>query len=181
MSSLVRVLITGPQGSGKSTQAEILAKKLGVGLINTGKMIRDLAEEDTPKSRELKEDMEKGILVDDRVTCRLVREKVEGDFRNGFVADGYPRSLEQLELFDPDYNQVFYLDITDEEAVRRLVGRGREDDTTEAITERLKVYHQLTEPVLDHYQKLGKLVRIDGSQSIEEVASQIQKQIKDEI
>lgn len=176
---MVRILITGPQGSGKSTQSEIIAKKLNVGLINTGEMIRDLAEKDTDESRSLREDMDKGILVDDRVTSRLVKEKVENDFQNGFVVDGYPRSLEQLQLFDPDYTLVFYLDISDEEAVRRLVNRGREDDTPEGITERLKVYHELTEPVLDHYQTTGKLIRLDGSQTIEAIVAEIEKLVEE--
>lgn len=176
---VVRILITGPQGSGKSTQSEIIAKKLNVGLINTGEMIRDLAEKDTDESRSLREDMDKGILVDDRVTSRLVKEKVENDFQNGFVVDGYPRSLEQLQLFDPDYTIVFYLDISDEEAVRRLVNRGREDDTPEGITERLKVYHELTEPVLDHYQTTGKLIRLDGNQTIEAIVAEIEKLVEE--
>lgn len=174
-----RILITGPQGSGKSTQAKILAKKLGIGLINAGALVRSFAEEDTPESREVREDMEKGILVDDRVTGRLVRQKVAEFDKEGFVVDGYPRSLEQLSIFDPQFKEVFYLNISDEEAIKRLIPRGREDDTPEAITERLKVYHELTEPVLDHYRNLGILNEIDGRESIPEIALRIEKEVEE--
>lgn len=175
----MKILITGPQGSGKTTQAQMLANKLGLSLVDTGEMLRQMAKNDqSPEGQEVKAEMGRGELVDDRVAASLVASRLSGeDCRNGYVVDGYPRNLASLELFNPEFDQVFYLDIPDEEVEKRLLARGRADDTPEAIRERLALYHQKTEPVLGYYEKAGKLIRIDGRGGVEEVAKAIDEKI----
>lgn len=170
----MRVLITGPQGSGKTTQAEILAKQLNFCLVVVGDMVRRLAEENSEEGKRVKASLEKGEMVDDQIMGSLVRRNLSReDCREGAVVDGYPRTLSQLKVFDPDFEVVFYLDMTDEEVLERLLKRGRADDTPQLIEARLGLYHQYTLPVLTYYEKLGKLVRVNGSQSIEKVAENI--------
>jgi adenylate kinase len=174
-----RILITGPQGSGKTTQGEIIAKKLELCLVNTGELLRELAEGDSEESRIIKEALAKGELADDRIVSSEVKKKIsQPECRKGFITDGYPRRIEQLSLFDPKFDKVFYLQVPDDVVEQRLLGRGREDDTPELIQNRLEWYHQEINPLLDHYRKEGKLVTIDGSKSIEEIASEIDKHLR---
>lgn len=171
----MKILITGPQGSGKTTQAQILAKKLNVPLVDTGEMLRQMAAGDaSAQGREIKAEMSRGELVDDKVAASLVASRLDGeDCRQGYVMDGYPRSMVSLELFNPEFDKIIYLQIPDEEVEKRLLLRGRADDTPEAIRERLELYHQKTEPVLDYYQKQGKLIRVDGRGGVEQVAEAV--------
>jgi len=172
-------MITGPQGCGKTTQAKLLAEKLSIGFIGAGDLLRERAEKNDPVGRALEADMERGELVDDGVIAELVKKEIEQEItKRGFVTDGYPRSLLQLKYFDPDYNKVFYLKISDQTAIDRLLNRGREDDTLEGIKHRLSWYHQQTQPVLDYYNKDGKLVVIDGEQPIELVAKAIEDYLR---
>lgn len=99
------------------------------------------------------------------------------DCANGFVSDAYPRSESQAAFFDPDFDKVFYLDLSDREAKQRLLNRGRQDDNPAAIDQRLYWYHHDTEPMLRKYQQLRKLVRIDASGSVEDVAKKIAEEI----
>ncbi len=175
----MRILITGPQGSGKTTQAEILAKKLGIALIEAGEILRQLAETDCELGQLVKEELAAGRLVKDEIIAQCIKEKVVGlGEKASFVGDGYPRTLESLQDFDPDYDIVFYLDMADSEVEKRLLARGRADDTPVLIKERLKEYHQRTEPVLNYYANLGKLIKISGEGSIEEIAQDIEGQLR---
>ncbi len=170
----MRILITGPQGSGKTTQAELLSDKLRIAFSSAGDLARKRAEADDVIGRSVKEDLEAGRLIDDEVMAKILRDELEKpEYRTGFILDGYPREIAQLKAYDPKFDIVFYLDISDELAEKRLLQRGREDDTPEVIEQRLSIFHQLTEPVLDFYQKQNKLIRIDGSKSIEEVGDEI--------
>lgn len=171
-----RIMITGPQGCGKTTQAHLIADKLGVPFVGAGDLLRELAEEDTEAGRSVKASMDKGELVDDSILAGLIKKEVsQPEYQKGFVADGYPRTHAQLDHFDPNYDKVFYLKISDSEAERRLLGRGREDDTPKLIRERLKWYHEETQPLLDYYRKVDKLVIVDGERSIEDVSREIEK------
>ncbi|MCL5784274.1 MAG: nucleoside monophosphate kinase [Patescibacteria group bacterium] len=175
----MKILITGPQGSGKTTQAKLLAEKFGVCFIDAGEMIREKVLEHTSEGRELEEELEEGELVDDHIAASLVRDKItSSSCKNGFIVDGYPRTLRSLELFDPALEKVFYLKISDEEAEKRLLQRGREDDKPEVIRERLQLYHKMTEPVLNHYRQLGKLVEINGTRAIEQVRKDIEDNLE---
>lgn len=168
----------GPVGSGKTTQAELLAKELNLPHIQTGEIYRTISQEDSPVGRKIKEILEKGDLIDDQTTFEVV-DKHLAQISDGFVIEGLPRTLVQAqrELFE--INKVLYIHISDQEAVARLLARGRDDDKPDIISERLKVYHQNTEPILDYYRALGKLMEIDGSGTIEEVHRLIMQAIDD--
>ena len=170
----MNILITGPVGSGKTTHAKILADKLGLCFVSVGELLRKKALEDSAEGRSLREDMKAGKLVDDEIAARVLKEQLEHPrYKQGFVLDGYPRELKQLEHYDPGTDIVFYLDVPDEVVRGRLISRGREDDTPDLIEERLTFYHTLTEPVLSYYQNQGKLIRVNGNKGIEEVGAEI--------
>lgn len=175
----MRILITGPQGSGKSTQAQLLASKLSLCFISAGDLVRKAALEKSAEGKLIKGSLSQGLLVDDKIVASLVKKEIaKEECCHGFVLDGYPRNLGQLNFFDPKFDKVIYLDVEDKEVEERLLRRGREDDTPEIIRQRLGLYHQLTEPVLDYYQKMGKLIKIDGSKSIEEVEAEIEEKLR---
>ncbi|MBI4036961.1 nucleoside monophosphate kinase [Candidatus Daviesbacteria bacterium] len=174
----MRILVTGPQGSGKTTQAQILANKLGILLVDAGEMLRKLAEQKSLEGVEVKDELNKGELVEDEIVAGLVKEEVgKSAYQKGYVMDGYPRTMDSLKLFDPCFDQVFYLDVSDEEVEKRLLARGRSDDTPTLIRERLMLYHQNTQAVLDYYQNLGKLVKIDARGGIEQIAQEIDRKL----
>ncbi len=170
----MRILITGAQGSGKTTQANILSDKLGYPLIKMGDLLRDFAGGKGEDNKKIAGEMSRGEMVDDEVAAGLVKERVESFGENsGIIADGYPRRMHQLQTYDPHYDKVFNLKIRDEVGVERLLERGRGDDTPEAIQKRLSWYHKETEPVLEYYRKKGILIDIDGEQEIDKVTQDI--------
>lgn len=163
----MKILFVGPQGCGKSTQGKLLAQFLGLPYISTGDIFREMGGE-------IKQILGQGKLVDDQTTVKIVEAKLDGEeYRNGFILDGYPRDLEQIKLFDPGFDKVIYLDLSDKEATKRLLVRAREDDTAELIAERLSNYHRQTDPILDYYRQKEILKQIDGLGSIEEIQQRI--------
>lgn len=174
----MKILFIGSQGSGKSTQAELLEQFLGIPRISTGDIFRKIIQEDSDEGKRIKQILDSGQLVDDATTAEIVRKRIsEETFKNGFIMDGYPRTLEQINIFDPGFDKVLYLKLPDEEAVRRLLVRGREDDTEESIAQRLRLYHEQTDPILGYYGKQGLLIEIDGLGSIEEIQQRIREQL----
>lgn len=170
----MKILMIGPQGSGKSTQTEILAKDLNLPKISTGDIFREIAKSDSEEGRRIREIQNSGRLVDDKETAKIVEGRLkQDDIKNGFIMDGYPRNIIQKDLFDPKFDKVIYLKVPDEEVVKRLMARGRADDTLEAIKTRLNLYYQQTQPLLDYYKNLGILVEIEGLGSIEEIYNKI--------
>lgn len=168
----MRILLLGPQGSGKSTQAKLLAQKYNLVFISIGDLVREKAQEDSEEGRRVKEIMERGDLVDDMTVANLFKEKLSAG-EVGFVTDSYPRRLSQVENYDPGIEKAIYIDISDDEILKRLLSRGRVDDTKEAIEKRLSIYHQETSPLLDYYESQGKLSKINGEGSIEEVFERV--------
>lgn len=163
----MKLLLIGPQGSGKSTQGKLLAQFLGLPYISTGDIFRQMGGK-------IKEVLDQGRLVDDETTSKIVEEKlIEPEYEKGFIFDGYPRTDAQIRLFDPGFDKVIYLDLPDEEATKRLLAREREDDTEELISERLRNYHQQTDPILDFFKQKGILVSINGLGSIDEIQQKI--------
>jgi adenylate kinase len=182
----VNVLVLGPQGSGKGTQAKRIADERGIPHVSTGEMFRAL-EDSTPLGREVNEIMARGDLVPDEITIRMIRERLaEGDAQSGFILDGFPRNLAQAEALDQMLTEigrtldvVFFFDLDDETAMERALGRarqeGRIDDSPESIARRLALYHEQTKPVVEYYRATGKLVPLHASRSIEEVSDEIEK------
>jgi adenylate kinase len=182
----MNVLVLGPQGSGKGTQAKRVAREHDLPHVSTGEMFRSL-DDATPLGREVKEIMERGDLVPDDVTIRMIRERLaQDDARGGFILDGFPRNLAQAEALDEMLDEIgrtldviFFFDLDDETAMERALERaqheGRSDDTPESIARRLAVYHDQTEPVVEYYRTTGKLVPLHASDSIEDVSEEIEK------
>lgn len=174
----MKILLIGPQGSGKTTQAKILAEKLGYKYLGTGEMLREIAKAGGPDAEKLNEIFTTGKLLDDETICELVKKTLAQDeYQSGFIMDGYPRTVNQKNIFDPDFDIIIYIKVSDEIAVKRLTQRGRADDTIEAIKKRLELYHHETGPLLDIFLNEGKLWVVDGEQSIEAVTNQIFKHL----
>jgi len=181
----VNVLVLGPQGSGKGTQASRISAAHGIPHVSTGDMFRAL-DDTTPLGREVKGVMERGDLVPDEITIRMIRERLAAeDARQGFVLDGFPRNLAQAEALERllreigrSLDVIFFFDLDDETAVERALGRAQEeartDDTQEAIARRLAVYHEQTEPVVEYYRTTGKLVPLHAGRSVEDVFAEIE-------
>lgn len=177
---MMRLLILGPQGSGKSTQSKMLAQKHNYCLVYTGDILRSKASEETQTGREVKEHIARGTLAEDEIVCKLIEEWVtHHNCDHGFVVDGYPRRLSQLKIYDPEFNLVIYLKIPDEEVIKRMIKRGRSDDEMPQIKKRLEVFHISTEGVIKHYDQIGILKVVDARQSIEKIAEEIEKIVEE--
>ena len=181
----MNLLVLGPQGSGKGTQATRLADERGIPHVSTGEMFRAAIAADTELGRLVEPLLARGELVPDALTIALIRERLsEPDAADGFVLDGFPRNLTQAEALDTmlaeigrDLDLVLFFDldydISTERLHRRAVEQGREDDTPEVIARRLEVYHEQTEPLVELYRATGRLVPIHAERTIEEVATEI--------
>ncbi len=175
----MRLVLVGPPGAGKGTQAVRLAERLGVPHISTGDLFRANLSEMTPLGVEAKRYMDAGDLVPDSVTCGMVRARLdESDARTGFILDGFPRTVPQAHALDAMLDElgvaldaVVEFAVADEVVVGRLLGRGRSDDTEDVIRNRQKVYRDETAPLLDHYR--AKLISVDAVGSVDEVAQRL--------
>jgi|SRR5882724_3676587 len=177
----MKIVLIGIQGSGKSTQGNLLQKELNVPYLSTGHIFREIAKEHTPLGRYIKEVMNAGYLIPDEKTLEIVSSYLSRpEYEKGYVLDGFPRTVKQAEEFVNGINYVIYLKVSDKEALWRLSLRNdeaREDETLKAIHKRIELFHMVTEPVIDYYRKKNQLVEIDGEQSIEEIQTEILKKI----
>ena len=179
------VLIMGPPGSGKGTQAALIAEKRGMAHISTGDMLRAAIAEGTDIGKRVKSVLDRGDLVSDELMLALVKERISRpDAREGgFILDGFPRTVAQadalLEELDEDrqLDGIVLMLVPEEELVRRALGRGRTDDTEDTIRHRLKVYDEQTKPVLAALE--GRVPRrdVDGIGSVEEITKRIEDAI----
>ena len=176
----MKIIFLGPQGSGKSTQAKMLADYLSVPYVEMGQLLRDKMNDTDQDAKVIRTAMETGTLVaDNKITIRTLNQRLsKPDYAKGFILDGYPRNDEQVRNLPEGIDMVFYINIPDDEAVERLLKRGRTDDTPEVIRKRLETYHQETEPILSYFKQKGILAEIDGTPSIEEVDADIKMRIK---
>jgi len=174
----MRIVLLGAPGSGKGTQASLLATELAIPAISTGEMLRQAVAEGSPLGKRVEQVMSSGDLVDDAIMAEVVKERLaKEDARHGFILDGYPRTLAQADLLaeiltamNSELDSVLYLDVPEAVLVERILGRKRSDDTEDVIRQRLMVYRHQTEPLVEYYERSGKLVAIDGDRLIEEVA-----------
>lgn len=178
----MKIILIGIQGAGKSTQGNLLSEKLNIPYLSTGHIFREMSKEKTSLGRYIKEIMNAGYLIPDGKTVEIVSEYLKkSEYKNGYILDGFPRTLEQVEMFKNGVDKVVYLKVSDKEALWRLSyrnGEVREDETLLVIRKRIYLFHKFTEPVLGFYRTKGILVEIDGEQSIEEIHKEIMEKIK---
>ncbi len=203
------IAIVGPQGCGKGTQAALLAEKYGWRNFSMGEALREIAKLDLPQSRRIAEFQRKGVLVPDEDIALALSTSIEPeDLKKGMILDGAPRNRQQLELIESSLkvglDKAIYLDISQEESIRRLSGRlvcqkcganfntatqpprkegkcdrcsgelaRRNDETPEAIRQRLQVYEQQTAPLLEIYRRRGILMEINGDRPIDQIHQDI--------
>lgn len=206
----MKIILLGAPGSGKGTMAQRLTNDLQVPQISTGDIFRKNLKEETPLGLQVKDIMARGELVPDEITIEIVKIRLrEDDCKNGYILDGFPRSLIQAEALDTFelIDCAVNLDVDEEAIVKRLSGRRfcpdcngtfhvsslenetlcpscggkliiRADDSEETVRERLRVYYKTTFPLIEYYQKQGKLLTVDGNGGIEEVYARILSVLK---
>ena len=171
----MRLILVGPPGAGKGTQAAILSEKLGVPHISTGDLFRANIGEGTPLGLEAKSYMDAGNLVPDDVTVRMVESRLaEGDAQKGFLLDGFPRTVPQadelgriLDGLGLKLDGVVQYNVSEDVVVERMLARGRADDNEDVIRNRMQVYAKETAPLLDYYS--DKTVKIEAEGTVEEI------------
>jgi adenylate kinase len=182
----LNVLLFGPQGSGKGTQAKRIAEEYGIPHVSTGDMFRAAIAKQTPFGQRVAPILDSGELVPDDLTVGLVRERLsEPDAERGFVLDGFPRNEAQADALDAMLDEIgrrldaiLFFDLPDDVATERMLRRaedeGRPDDTPEVIAKRLATYHSETEPIVEHYRLRGTLVPLHAERTINEVYAEVQ-------
>jgi adenylate kinase len=160
-----------PPGGGKGTQGVRLARELGVRHISSGDVLRREVADDTELGREVKAHMAAGRLAPDELVTRAVLPVIEA--LDGYILDGYPRTLSQAEGLD--FDAVVYLRVPDDEVERRMLARGRADDTADVIKQRLREYAADTEPLIDHYRDV--LVEVDGNRDEDPIAADLKARV----
>jgi len=186
----VNLILLGPPGAGKGTQAQLLAERHGFVQLSTGDMLRNAVKVGTPVGRQAKDIMARGDLVPDELVVNIISERIdEPDCRNGFILDGFPRNVAQAEALDRMLEEknmaldaVVELAVDDnilvsriEKRARETVGGPRADDNVEALKKRLAVYHEQTAPLIAYYRDRGILKSVDGMDEIESVNHQIEE------
>jgi adenylate kinase len=186
----MNLLILGPQGSGKGTQASRISDEYGIPHISTGEMFRAAISAQTELGRAIEPIYTAGLLVPDDLTIEMIRERLaQPDAQAGFVLDGFPRNLAQAEALDDllaeigrTLDAVLFLDVDEEIAMRRALGRARgearSDDTADVIARRLATYRAETLPVVERYRATGKLVPLRADSPIDAVFAQIQQALE---
>ena len=186
----MNILLLGPQGSGKGTQAKRISEAYGIPHIASGDMLRAAMAAETELGRRVKPIYDRGDLVPDELMIELIRERLgQDDTENGFALDGFPRTLPQAEALDPmlreigkELTVVFVLQLPEGVCIERLTKRaqleGRVDDTPEAIAKRLEIYRRETEPLIEWYRIRSNVVTVHAERSVNEVFGEIQQALE---
>lgn len=182
----MRIVLFGAPGTGKGTQSEKLVAEYGVPQISTGDLLRRAVADGTELGKRAEAAMDAGELVSDEVVIGMIRERLNRpDTDNGFILDGFPRSLAQAEALDDLLDEmgrpiqaVIHLEVDNEEIVQRLLDRGRADDNEDTIRHRLRVFRERTRPLIDYYREQGKLAVVDGMGGIDEIYQRIEDALK---
>jgi adenylate kinase len=186
----VNLLVLGPQGAGKGTQAKRISREFDLPHVSTGDMFRSEIASGSDFGRQIESILAAGELVPDELTISMIRDRLgHEDARGGFVLDGYPRNLAQAEALDEmlggigrGLDAILFFDLPDTVAIERLhkraVEENRTDDTPEVIARRLDIYHSETEPIVEHYRTTGKLVPLHAGRTIDEVWAEIDEALR---
>jgi adenylate kinase len=182
---VTRLVLVGPPGAGKGTQATALSEKLNVPHISTGDLFRKNIAEETELGKRVKDILDSGKLVPDEITNQMLVARLEQpDTGDGFLLDGYPRNIGQAELLskvladsDQKLDAVVQLEVDEDVVVRRLLARGRSDDNEDVVRHRQHVYQSETAPLLDYYRDL--LVTVDGVGEVDEVTDRVLAALRD--
>ncbi|MCI0717112.1 MAG: adenylate kinase [Chlorobi bacterium] len=181
------LIILGPPGAGKGTQAALIASKLNINHLSTGEILRNAVKNGTELGLKAKEIMEAGNLVSDEIMIGIIKEALATkEMKKGFILDGFPRTLVQAAELDRILDELGYKDIRvlnitidDKELIKRMTGRGRKDDSKETVKQRLKVYKEQTAPVKEHYDKKSVVFDVYGIGNIDEINTKIYKILTD--
>ncbi len=203
----MKMILLGPPGAGKGTQAKGIAARYGIAHISTGDMLRSEVREGTPLGREAKAYMDNGQLVPDDVIIGMVKNRIQQpDCQNGFLFDGFPRTIAQAEVLEQitDIDRVIDIEVPDERLIERISGRRmcplcgatyhvsthagdkcscggtlyqRDDDKAETVAVRVREYHRKTEALIDFYAQKGKLLRVNGDATVDAVAEEIAREL----
>ncbi len=168
----MKLILIGIQGAGKSTQGNLLSKALQVPYLSSGHIFRQMSKE----NRWIKEILASGQLVPDKTVLEIIEGYLsKPEYQEGYILDGFPRTVNQAKKFHNGIDKVIFLEVSDKEALWRLSGREseREDETLMAIRKRIQLFHQETKPVIDYFAAEGKLLTVDGEQDVDGVFESI--------
>lgn len=185
----MNIILLGPPGAGKGTQAQVLVENHGLVQLSTGDMLRAAVASGSELGQQAKAVMDAGKLMPDDIMVQIISDRIsEPDCENGFILDGFPRTTAQAEALDKmleqkglPLNHVIEISVNDSVLIDRINARvaqtpeaeRRDDDNAETLKHRLEVYHEQTAPILPYYEGRGMLKKVDGMKSIEEVSKQI--------
>ena len=180
----MRIILFGPPGCGKGTQANFISESLSIPHLSTGDMLRSAVSSGSEIGLKAKNIMESGGLVSDQIVLSIVEERIaKHDCEKGFILDGFPRTVNQAEKLDlllstsHELDCVLRIKVDEEEIIKRLIDRAREDDKPDIIKNRFKTYNAETQPLIPFYEERKILFNINGMQKIEEVSEDIKKVI----
>lgn len=173
----MKLIITGPPGTGKGTQAKLLAKKYKLKSFSAGQLLRQEAQNPTIRGKRIARIINKGNLVSDRIVLKIVKQKLKKRPDN-FILDGFPRDCNQIKDFKTKFDAVIYIKSTQTNIIKRLKRRKRKDDTLNTIKHRLKVYQEKTKPIIDILKKTTSIITINGDQTIKQVQKEILQKLK---